>query len=295
MLVADHELAFARRLAEYFFEHGFEARVTTTVAETKQLIEAWTPDTVFLESMLPDGNAIGIFKFLNSKNLSKVPKVIVMSSQSLPQGVEQMREAGASHYLVKPFSNDEAFRAVSAVVEQAADAERANLQLGPGTIKELHLLNLFLKQATTAEADEHGLYNLMRMINLKVKAVRSSLIQVRANDKARVLASNDDQRLSNLEIDLNKYPEVREVARTHQPVIVPNVRSSELMADVGPLQYETIMVFPVFRYGTFFGALSLRMEQRDPIEIFYVEKFGQVCSQILGLAIGAPGQRLVRD
>lgn len=285
-------------MAEYLYDHGFESRVAPNVAEAKELIEFWQPDTVFVDLLLPATNALSIFKFLSTKKLKKVPKVIVMSKQALPQGVEQMRRAGASHYLVKPFALEEAFRAV-AVTSEPETKQTPALQLGPGSIKELHLLNLFLRQATLDSTDANGLYNLMRMINLKVKAMRCSLIQCIANDTGLVLASNDDEKLQDLRIDLKKYPEIQELRRTLAPVVIPNVQRSELLAGIraqlAHTQFETILLFPVFRAGTFFGALSIRMQQRDPIEIFYVEKFGQVCAQIISLAIGTPGQRLVSE
>lgn len=295
VVVADDDTPFARRLADYLFDHGFETRVVASVAEAKELIEYWHPDSIFLDMLLPATNALSIFKFINTHDLKKIPKVIVMSKQSLAPGVEQMRRAGAAHYLVKPFSLEEAFRAID--VEEVETDALPKLGLGPGTIKELHLLNLFLKQATM---DEHnGLYNLMRMINLKVKAMRCSVVQIVSDKKGRVLASNDNEAMEGLEIDLTKYPEILEMRRTLEHVVVPNIRQSPMMAKVqkliGKTPYETILLFPVFRAGTLYGALSIRMQQRDPLEVFYVEKFGQLCSQIIGLVIGTPGQRLINE
>ncbi|MBX3021834.1 MAG: response regulator [Bdellovibrionales bacterium] len=298
ILVADDDTPFARRLASYLFDHGFETRVVSHVDAAKEIIEFWQPDTIFLDLLLPATNALSIFKFLNGRPLKKIPKVIVMSKQALPRGVEQMKKLGAADYLVKPFSLQEAFRAVN-TVEELDHRLNTQLTLGTGTIKEMHLLNLFLKQATQGVEGENGLYNLMRMINLKVKGMRCSFVQWISEERGMVLASNDDHALQGLAIDLKKYPEVREVRRTMGPVVIPNVRQSDLMAEVrnqlGRVPFETVLLFPVFRAGQFFGVLSIRMQQRDPVEIFYVEKFGQVCSQIISLAIGTPGQRLIAE
>lgn len=303
VLIADDDSPFARKLSEYLREHGFDARISHTITETKELIEFWKPDTVFVDLLLPETNALSLFRFLNTKPLPAIPKIVVMSKQALPQGVEQIRRAGASHYLVKPFPLEEAFHALALISERPIMAAKKTpenvLQMGPGTIKELHLLNLFLKQATASGAGETALYNLMRMINLKVKAIRCSLIQVRGSDVGRVLASNDDESVRGLDLDLHKYPELLEVRRTLGPVIIPNARVSDILVKVrtqiGRTPFETIIAFPVLRYGEFFGVLSIRMKQRDPLELFYIEKFGLVCAQILSLAIGVPGQQLIVD
>lgn len=305
LLVADSDTPFSRRLSDYLWENGFESRVAGTVEKAKDLIEVWQPDILFLDSLLPDTNANSMLKFINTRSLRKVPRVILMSRSSSSQSFEEMQREGASFHLTKPFSLEDAFRAVAQVYDHWKSNKQTSVKTphgltqSPGTIKELHLVNLFLKQATKLEADEHNLYNLMRMINLKVHAVRCSTIQFLVGHRARVLASNDNDQIRDLRLDLRKYPELLELQKTMAPVVIPNVQRSDLMAGVrsrvAQTPFETIILFPIFRYGTLFGALSVRLQQCDPMEIFYVEKFGQICSQIISLAIATPGQQLIND
>jgi DNA-binding response OmpR family regulator len=301
ILIADEDSTFARQLCDFLTAQGFETRFATNVEDSRELMEFWQPETVFVSLLLPVTNGLALLKFAQSGRLRKVPRMIVMSKPTQSEAADQVKRAGAAHFLVKPFIMEEAIRAISlsnASADADSKAERPNVELGPSTIRELHLLNLFLRQASTAN-NETGLFNLMRMITLKVKAIRCSLIQIVDEERGRVLASNDDENLNKLEIDLRNYPEVREVHRTLSHVVVANVKSSELLrgvqARLSQTPFETIVLFPVFRCGTLFGVLSLRMQQRDSIEIFYVEKFGQVCAQILSLAIATPGQRLVAE
>ena len=128
------------------------------------------------------------------------------------------------------------------------------------------------------------------MISLKVHAARCSFIQCLNEDTGLVLASNDDENVQGLPIQLAQYPEIREVRRTRLPLIIPNIRTSDILAPVksqlARTPFETLAVFPVFCRGQFYGVMSLRMDQKDKVEMFYIEKFGQVCSQIISLAIG---------
>ena len=153
VLVADDDTPFARRLSDYLWDHGFECRVTNTISEAKEIVEYWHPDSVFVDLMLPETNALSLCKFIQSKPLKKVPKIIVMSKQTLAQGIETMRRAGAAHYLVKPFSLEDAIRVVHTGQVPVVVAEKPII--GGATIKELHLLNLFLKQAMAGEKDFH--------------------------------------------------------------------------------------------------------------------------------------------
>jgi CheY-like chemotaxis protein len=285
VLVADDDTPFARRLCDYLVGFGFECRITPTISEAKHLVEFWKPDSVFIDLMLPESNALALCRFIQTKSLIKIPKIIVMSKQTLPQGIETMRRAGAAHYLVKPFEFEEAFRAVESRPPEPREGPKDH------ATKELHLLNLFLKQALVDGTDRMGLFNLMRMISLKVRALRCSMIQCLNDDTGLVVASNDDENIRGLPLQLLSYPEVREVRRTQRPLIISNVRTSDLMSPaqgrLAATGFASIAVFPLFHRGRFYGVLSLRLEQQTKVEMHYIEKFGQVCSQIISLAIAS--------
>jgi len=288
VLIADDDTPFARRLSEYLWDHGYECKTASTISESKDIVEIWQPDSIFVDLMLPETNALSLCKFVTKQKLEKTPKIIVMSRQTLVQGIETMRRAGASHYLVKPFSLEDAVKAVE--TSPLARVASPNATPGGASVRELHLLNLFLKQAMSGGIDlNSNLFNLMRMISLKVHAVRCSFIQCLNADTGLVLASNDNENVQGLPISLAQYPEVREVLRTLKPLLIQNIRTSDILAPVqaklASMGFETMAVFPVFCRGELYGVMSLRMEHKDKTELYYVEKFGQVCSQIISLAI----------
>ncbi len=297
LLIADDDTTLARALSDFFTSQGFECRITYTVATAKEIIEFWHPDAILVDLLLPHTNALSLFKYINTKPLLRKPRVVVMSKQSLTQGVETMKKAGASGYLLKPFSFDDALRLIdpakaSVIVNPTGEYTAGKVQLDPTTkvmLKELHLVNLFLKQALDHRKPSENLFNLMRMVSMKVKAVRCSFIRILNHDTGVVMASNDDESVHGLPIQLDKYPEIREVMRTMKVLIIPHVKSSELMAPVREMmahtKFETIAVFPIFMKGKFFGVTSLRMEQRDPIQMFYIDHFGQMAAQIISLTM----------
>ncbi len=287
VLIADSDTQLARRLADYFWGQGIECRLAISISEAKEVIEYWQPDAVFVDLMLPETNALSLCRFVQSKPLKKVPQIIVMSKHTQPQGIETMRRAGASHYLVKPFSLEDAFLMIKPKVSGPTEGVPASP--ADASIMELHLLNLFIQQATQGQSEQQRLYNLMRMISLKVHALRCSIIQIQDETTGLVLASNDDEKVQGLPLKLAQYPEVLEVYRTKNPLIIPNIATSDILAPVKPLlqktPFETIALFPVFRRGQFFAVMSLRMEQKQRGEIYYIDKFGRVVSQILSLAL----------
>lgn len=156
--------------------------------------------------------------------------------------------------------------------------------------EDLYLLDLILKQALHGGVEKSSLYYLLRMISLKIRAVRSSIIECVDEGTGQVLASNDDENIMGLPIDLAQYPEIREVRKTGRPLIIRDIRTSDIMTPVlnrlSKATFETIAIFPLVKSGKFFGVLSLRLESDDRLDLQYIEKFGGVCSQIISLAIG---------
>ena len=295
LLIADDDTILARPLAEFFTTQGWDCRICYTVSTAKEIIEFWHPDAILVDLLLPRTNALSMLKYISSKPLLRKPRVVVMSKQSLAKGITAVQKAGASGYLLKPFLFDDALRSVDPSKARPiikAEKPDSKIQLDATTqvmLKELHLVSLFLKQALDDRKPSENLFNLMRMVSLKVKAVRCSFIRITNPDTGVVMASNDDVSVQGLPIQLNKYPEIREVMRTLRVLIIPNVKSSELMAPVRELMahtnFETIAVFPIFMHGKFFGVTSLRMEQRDSAQMFYIDHFGQVTAQIISLTM----------
>jgi DNA-binding response OmpR family regulator len=285
ILIADYDTHFARRLSDYFWDHGFEARAVHTVAEARSAITSWQPQTLFLNLMLPESNAISVMRFIKSQQVRVKPIVTVMSKQSMPVSIDEVRQAGVRFTLLKPFPLEEALR----IAELNSRVEPINLKAPPeaASVRELHLLNLILRQATGK--DSARMFNLLRMINLKVDGLRSSVIQWITPSTGIVLASNDDENVRGLRLNLKEYPEIETVRVTGRSLIIPNVRTSDILAPVqGKLKqtpFETMVLFPIYQHGKFFGVLSLRMQQKQASDMNYIEKFGEVCSHIVSLAL----------
>lgn len=294
ILIADHDTHFARRLADYFWDHGYEARCVHTVAEARSAVQSWQPQNLFVNMILPEGNAISLVRYVNSKSVRVKPQMTVMSKQTVPIALAEVRKAGVRFTLLKPFPVEEALR-IAEIGSRSAPPPKIPLEAS-SSVRELHLLNLILKQATIKTGQETRLFNLLRMINIKAAAIRSSLIQWINPEVAVVLASNDDENVRGLKLDLKNYPEIVAVKNSGHSLIIPNIRTSDIMAPVQQkieqTPYETMILFPVFREGRFFGVLSLRMEQKDAIDMSYIEKFGEVCSHIIALSLAHPEHKI---
>jgi len=136
-----------------------------------------------------------------------------------------------------------------------------------------------LVELTESLASRHDIHEILFLVVSRLAQLlrvdRGSIVlRDDTPDSATVVATSDDQHLRNLPIDLEKYPELREVFETGQPLIIDDVHESPLLSEVlsatGPFDFVTMAIVPIVGERGPMGALVLkgheRFTQRDLLE-----------------------------
>ena len=71
--------------------------------EAVDLVKSKEPDVLICDIIMPHLDGIGVIEKLNSLNLNKIPKIIIISAMGLEKVTIEALNLGASYYLVKPF------------------------------------------------------------------------------------------------------------------------------------------------------------------------------------------------
>jgi len=108
VLIADDNKEFCSILNDYLLNQ--KDIVVTGIAkdgrEALELIEEKQPDLVVLDIIMPHLDGLGVLERLNSMNLEKMPRVIVLSAVGQDKITQQAITLGADYYVVKPFDMD---------------------------------------------------------------------------------------------------------------------------------------------------------------------------------------------
>ena len=108
VLIADDNKEFCSILNDYLLNQ--KDIVVTGVAkdgrEALDLIVEKQPDLVVLDIIMPHLDGLGVLERLNSMNLEKMPRVIVLSAVGQDKITQQAITLGADYYVVKPFDMD---------------------------------------------------------------------------------------------------------------------------------------------------------------------------------------------
>lgn len=294
VLIADDDTIQARRLAAYISSRGFEARTCTNGKDARSIIMEWHPRFVLADLMLLEGNALELIDFIkNEKSLRhKFISVLVMSGHNVEANVRQSLQRGAKDYIVKPFTPGDILNRLvfhSRSYRKLKDLPAKDYNRVDEASLMLHLTDLVLRQALGAQKLDEILYNLTRMVSIKVDGVRCSIIHVLGQQEGRVVMSNDNRKASGIVLDLYKYPEVVHVQNTQTLIAIENLEDSaelrHVRARVKDIAFNSMIVCPVTRYGQPFGVLSLRLPpEKQTIsdnEIRFVEIVSHVVSLVL--------------
>ena len=108
VLIADDNKEFCSILNDYLLNQR-DIMVTAIAKdglEALELIEEKQPDLVVLDIIMPHLDGLGVLERLNSMNLTKMPRVIVLSAVGQDKITQRAITLGADYYVVKPFDMD---------------------------------------------------------------------------------------------------------------------------------------------------------------------------------------------
>jgi two-component system, OmpR family, KDP operon response regulator KdpE len=116
ILVCDHEPLSALALRRVLRDAGFDVDVTSSAADALDRAALRVPDAVIVELGLPDGDGADVCRRL--REWSEMPLIVLSAVDAEDEKVRAL-DAGADHYVVKPFAPRELVARLSAVLRRA--------------------------------------------------------------------------------------------------------------------------------------------------------------------------------
>lgn len=128
ILVADNSAEMGQICAENLRSHGM---VVTNVSKDGQevldYINREQPDVVLMNAFMTRYDAIYVLNSLQDMKLSKIPKVIVMSTYPNDNITNKVMEAGASYFIPMPFDQDLLAERISQLAGVTSDKPQSPL------------------------------------------------------------------------------------------------------------------------------------------------------------------------
>lgn len=298
VLLADDDNQLTRRLSEHLKDHGFDVRVVTNAKEAKHSILEWKPKFVLADLVLQEGNAFELIEYTKQEKRLRhqTIHVIVMSAHNMEANVKQAFQRGAKDYVVKPFKFDDMLKRLvfhSRNYRGLVEVATKDLSKFDESGLMLHLTDLVLRQALGKGGLEEILFNLTRMVSLKVDGVRCNIVQTFDQKTGVVVTSNDDRGAAGIQLDLYKYPEILHVMNTGNLIAIEDIEESlelrHIKENMKDISFNSMIVCPISRRGENFGVLSLRLPPDKQVitdnEIRFVEIVAHVISLVFSSSL----------
>ncbi len=283
LLVEDDE-KITKAMRYVLEEEGYEVLSAGDGESGLEQARSALPDLILLDIMLPGMDGIEVCRSLKSAPLYKSIPIIMMTGLADTEDTVKGLSAGANDYVTKPFQIPELLARVKShlTMKELYDTVKQEEE------EKSALLNV--SQSLASTMDPHDtLYTIVLKIAEVIEVKRCSIIYVDPLNKTGVvMASHDSKKIKQLEINLDKYPEIQEIMETGTPVIINDVYTDPILSNVRDvlnlIDIKSIMAFPVSFKDTLIGTLVLRTSRKEEQ---FNEREIRFCEVISNLA-GAP-------
>lgn len=222
------------------------------------------PDLICLDVVLPGLSGYEVCrKIRRHPRGANIPILMVTALNSREDIIKGLR-SGATDYITKPFSHPEVLARAKVCIDQRLLLE------GLERKTEQFRLAWEILEATTSTLDlRQVLYTMVSRAAAALRASRSSIIVIEGSDHGagtqltgRVMVSADDPNLTDITLDLGKYPEILKAFKTGEYVLVQDIQTDPLMAEVREkvteLGNQAVLAVPLTFRGEVLGAFLLR-------------------------------------
>jgi two-component system KDP operon response regulator KdpE len=131
ILVIDDEPQLRRALSRTLEGHGYSVREAEDGASGHREFDAFKPDVVLLDLMLPDTTGIELSRLL--RTTSQTP-IIILSVMGEDRAKVAALDEGADDYLTKPFSTDELLARIRVALRRGSTARQQQPLVAAGPL-----------------------------------------------------------------------------------------------------------------------------------------------------------------
>jgi len=188
------------------------------------------------------------------------PVIAFITSGNTVNGIRSVIKSGIEYYLLAPFYKEDLENRLRVAIRRTSWLE--NLHKEKKDLEALIELTYFI---TSTLNPKKALYLVVKKLSEIINVSRCSMISIDVEDKgyANVVSTFEDPNITNIKIDLQRYPEIRKALLLKKPVIIKNALKDPVMKEVRniivPKNIRSILVTPVIFHDEVIGTLLLNI------------------------------------
>ncbi len=238
ILLADDDPAVLESLGWLLEENGYDVVRTTSGAACLAALEERRPDLVLLDILLPDAQGYDLLQRIKADPRWHELPVLMLSALPPEEASVRALGLGAVDFVRKPYRPKELVARVQAHLRHGAmfRATREALQRTETALQraqedaESRRKLVDILHEVTGDLSVSELYQLLVGRAARALGVsHCSVILANAGGRtASVVAAVENPKITNLEVSLDRYPELEAALETGQPVLVEDIATHPL-------------------------------------------------------------------
>ena len=283
ILVADDDPAILQTISWVLKEHGYDVVSAQGGAALFEQLEARLPDLVLLDVMMPDADGFQVLERIKSDDRWRDLPVLMVSSMPPEEATVKTLGLGAADYIRKPFRVRELLARIQAqlrsraVLRSAREALRSTeeeLVRAREEAESRRKLVDILHEVTGDLSSDEIYHILARRVARALSISHCSVVLAKPGDRIGIVATAfENPSLRNLEIQIDRYPEIRAALDHGRAVLIQDVRTSPLYAEIRK-QWESegrevtirsVIALPFTLDRLQAGVFFLRRTQDEPL------------------------------
>ncbi|MDQ6830650.1 MAG: GAF domain-containing protein, partial [Gemmatimonadota bacterium] len=241
VLIADEDGAFLADAAPQIGLRGYELSWAANPPDLPRRALADIPEMLLLDARLAVASDRALLKELRAAEAWRDTAIIVVAPEAPDGSLAQLLELGVAdvatrrdvdEILVRLDTQESARRELLRTREALRGAATALKRARDEAESRRKLVDI-LHEVAGDFSPEELFHVLVRRVALALSISHCSLILARDGDDSGVVATAfENPALNNLEISLDRYPEIRAALATNEPVLIEDVGHSALYATV---------------------------------------------------------------
>jgi PAS domain S-box-containing protein len=266
VLVVDDDAVSRRILKQALANAGLAMELADSGAAALAWLEHHVPSLVLLDLVMPPPDGFAVLAALRRDPRTEDVPVVVLTALDSDADVAHAFELGADDFVKKPF------RPVELVARIRSQLRVREYYVALSRREQDAKVVVELTQALASTFDfRHILFTVVRRVAEVARVERCSIVLVHdKGDVGYVVAASDDRELFDLPIAVDKYPEIREVMGTCEPLVIDDVAEHPLLDVVRPglpkAAFRSLAILPIVFEGRPMGVLFLRGNRRISLD-----------------------------
>ena len=258
ILVIDEEAESRHAIMSALTGSGLRCVSVESGSEAMDWLERSVPSAVLLDLLVPSPDGYAVLRHIRSSDrLADVP-VVVLTALESDDDIRRVFASGADDCVHKPFRSAELVARLRGQMRLRDYVERlSRRERDSKTVLEL-------TQALALTLDVTDiLFTVVKRVADFAQVDRCSIVLVaERGDVGYVLVTSDDERLRDLPINIEEYPEIAEVLSTGQALAIRDATRHPLLSVVRQgepsLEFSSLALVPILHERKPMGVIFLR-------------------------------------